>query len=234
MSEFAALSRSGEEVRHRWMDAGLLGAQRVLALLEEGEPPEGLESVSLRSLVLRDEPLWRIAGRAQQLLFWLRRHRFCGICGAELAAGDVERHLRCPSCGNIEYPIAATATITAVLRGDRVLLARNISRKHPFYSLVAGFVEPGETLEHCVVREVREEVGLDVADPHYLFSQPWPFPSTLMAGFAVRSETGDVRVDGVEIGEADWFTRATMPEVPPPGTIARRIIDAWREGRIPL
>ncbi len=227
-------TRPGPENRYRWMDAGRLGSARLLAMLVEGDSPPGLQAVSLRRLVLEDNAVWRVVARVQQVLFWLRRHRFCGVCGAELAPGDVERHLRCPVCGNVEYPMAASATITAILRGDQILLARNISRRHPFYSLVAGFLEPGETLEQCVVREVREEVGLHVSQPHYLFSQPWPFPSTLMAGFAVRSESGDVAVDGVEIGDAGWFTADELPEVPPPGTIARRIIDGWIVGELPL
>ena len=221
------------ENRHRWMDAGRLGTERLLAMLADGDSPPGLTPVSMRQLVLEDDSVWRVVARVQQVLFWLRRHRFCGVCGAELTQGDVERHLRCPACGNVEYPMAASATITAIVRGDQLLLARNISRRHPFYSLVAGFVEPGETLEQCAVREVKEEVGLVVTDPQYLFSQPWPFPSTLMAGFTVRSETGEVAVDGVEIGDARWFTADQLPEVPPAGTIARRIIDAWLSGDLP-
>jgi NAD+ diphosphatase len=175
---------------------------------------------------------WLAAGRAVQLVEWGRTHRFCGRCGSPTEPAPGERAMRCPSCGLSAFPRLAPAMITLVTKGDdgpdqQALLARGILWKVPMYSCLAGFVEPGESLEGAVVREVKEEVGLDVGDVRYQGSQPWPFPHSLMCGFRARYESGDIVCDPTEIADAQWYTRDAMPNIPPGISIARTLINAW-------
>lgn len=175
-----------------------------------------------------DEVTWVVAGRAVQLVEWVRTHRFCGRCGRPTGQAPGERARRCPSCGLLAFPRLAPAVIVLVERDDgRALLARNVRFPPDMYSCLAGFVEPGETLEQTVVREVREEVGVEVHDLRYMASQPWPFPHSLMLGFNARWKSGELAVDGKEIEEARWFARDELPGIPPRMSIARRLIDSW-------
>jgi NAD+ diphosphatase len=177
-----------------------------------------------------DEVTWVVAGRAVQLVEWARTHRFCGRCGERTEQARGERARRCPACGLLAFPRLAPAVIVLVERGDgRALLARNARFPSSMYSCLAGFVEPGETLEQAVVREVREEVGIEVHDLCYLGSQPWPFPHSLMIGFTARWKSGEVAVDGKEISDARWFAPDDLPDIPPTMSIARHIIDSWLE-----
>lgn len=174
------------------------------------------------------ESEWMVAGRAVQLLEWRRTHRFCGRCGVETEAVPGERAMRCPECRLLAFPRLAPAVITLITRDDgRALLARNANFPIPMFSCLAGFVEPGETLEQAVAREVQEEVGLSVGRIRYHSSQPWPFPHSLMIGFEAQWESGDIEVDGVEIAEADWYGTDDLPPIPPRLSIARRLIDDW-------
>ncbi|MBV9951620.1 MAG: NAD(+) diphosphatase [Acidimicrobiia bacterium] len=170
---------------------------------------------------------WAIAGRAVQLVEWARTHRFCGRCGAATQAMDGERARRCPECGLMAFPRLAPAMIVLVERGEEVLLARGRAFPTPMYSCLAGFVEPGETVEEAVVREVREEVGVQVGDVRYQRSQPWPFPHSLMLGFRATWLGGDIEIDPVEIVDAQWYRVDDLPQVPPGISIARKLIDAW-------
>lgn len=177
-----------------------------------------------------DEVTWVVAGRAVQLVEWARTHRFCGRCGEPTVDAPGERARRCPACGLTAYPRLAPAIIVLVERDDgRVLLARNARFRSGMYSCLAGFVEPGETLEQAVAREVREEVGVEVGDVRYLASQPWPFPHSLMVGFTARWTSGEVAVDGKEISDARWFGPDDLPEIPSKISIARQLIDGWIE-----
>jgi len=183
----------------------------------------------LRSLMgALDEELLKIAGIASQVLDWDRNHQFCGRCGGPTVSSTTERSRSCPTCELSFYPRISPAVIVGVHREGRILLAHN--RRHrgprPLYSVLAGFVEPGESLEDCVRREVGEEVAIELGEIRYFGSQPWPFPDSLMVGFTACYRAGEIRVDGVEIVEADWFTRENLPPIPPHGTIARRIIDS--------
>ena len=174
------------------------------------------------------EQEWVVAGRAVQLLEWQRTHRFCGRCGIETEPVPGERAKRCPQCGMLAFPRLAPAVITLITRDDgRALLARNASFPVPMFSCLAGFVEPGETLEQAVARETREEVGVEVGSITYRSSQPWPFPHSLMIGFRAEWISGDIDVDGVEIAEADWFGADDLPPIPPRLSIARHLIDDW-------
>jgi NAD+ diphosphatase len=173
------------------------------------------------------ERRWAIAGRAVQLVDWMRSHRFCGRCGVDTEAAPGERARRCPSCGLLAFPRLAPAVITLVQRDDEALLARGVTFGVPMYSCIAGFVEPGETLEEAVRREIAEEVGIEVRDVRYHASQPWPFPHSLMIGFRARWAAGDIRIDPGEIVDAGWFRRDDLPPIPPGISIARALIDAW-------
>ena len=173
------------------------------------------------------ERRWVIAGRAVQLVDWMRSHRFCGRCGAETEVAPGERARRCPSCGLLAFPRLAPAVITLVQRDDEALLARGVTFGVPMYSCIAGFVEPGETLEEAVRREIREEVRIEVRDVRYQASQPWPFPHSLMIGFRARWASGDIAIDPNEIVDAGWFRRDDLPPIPPGISIARALIDAW-------
>jgi NAD+ diphosphatase len=135
--------------------------------------------------------------------------------------------MKCPACALLAFPRVAPAMITLVTRGDEALLAQGVAFRGPMYSCLAGFVEPGESLEGAVVREVREEVGVEIGNVRYRGSQPWPFPHSLMVGFRADWVSGDIVCDPSEILDAKWFTRDAMPNIPPRISIARRLIDAW-------
>jgi NAD+ diphosphatase len=167
------------------------------------------------------------AGKATQLVEWASTSRYCGRCATATERVDGERCMRCPACGLMAYPRIAPAIIVLVRRGDEALLARGARFPAAFYSTLAGFAEVGETLEETLAREVAEEVGVQIKDARYFGSQPWPFPHSLMIGFTAEWAGGEIRVDGKEILEARWFRADALPPVPPPISIARRLIDAW-------
>jgi NAD+ diphosphatase len=195
-----------------------------------GDDPSYGAAIDLYSLYGRaSEVEWMIAGRAVQLVDWARTHRFCGRCATPTEMQSHERSMKCPACGLLAFPRLAPAMITLVTRGDEALLARGVQFRAPVYSCLAGFVEPGESLEDAVVREVREEVGVAVGNVRYWGSQPWPFPHSLMVGFTAEWESGEIELDPSEIVDAQWFRRDALPAVPPRVSIARKIIDAWLE-----
>jgi len=182
----------------------------------------------LRSTV--DDVTWALAGRAVQLVEWARTHRFCGRCGTATEALEKERARRCPSCGLLAFPRLAPAVIALVVREDgRALLGRNARFPGAMFSCLAGFVEPGESLETAVRREIKEEVGVDVGEVEYFASQPWPFPHSLMIGFRATYAGGEIECDGEEIAEAAWFSPDDLPNIPPALSIARWLIDDWLE-----
>jgi NAD+ diphosphatase len=188
--------------------------------------PAGTALMSLRQLFGHlDEGLFGMAGRALQIVEWDRTHRFCGRCGTPTHARTNERAKECPECGQLHFPRLSPAVIVLIERADRLLLARNHRFPSGMYSVIAGFVEPGETLEECVVREVREEVGIEIKDIRYFASQSWPFPHSLMIGFTALYAGGEIVVDETEIEEAGWFTVDALPQLPGKISIARRLID---------
>lgn len=196
------------------------------------EPPAGWSWVETRGLLqTATTDLSQAIYCARHLLHWRAQNRFCGRCGTATTEADDERAKRCPSCGATFFPSASPAVIVAVTRGDRLLLAHNKDWRSSMFSLLAGFLDPGETLEQAVAREVREEVGIEIGDIRYVTSQPWPFPNSLMAGFRAEHVSGEIVVDGKEIAEAAWFTRDAMPEVPRRGSVARELIEGWLRER---
>jgi NAD+ diphosphatase len=178
-----------------------------------------------------DTDLVRLSGLAGQFIVWSRNHRYCGKCGGLTADKKDERAKICTSCGQVYYPRLSPAIIVAVTKGDRLLLASSPRFRSKFYSVLAGFVEPGETLEECLKREVREEVGIEVKNIKYFGSQPWPFPDSLMIGFTAEYESGEIKPDKNEIVDVGWFKRDEIPGVPSSISIARRLIDWFMRGR---
>jgi len=197
------------------------------SLARTPELPNGLRLEGLRALYGRlGGPEFHLAGYALQLLNWLADNRFCGRCGGNMVLEKGDRALACSACRHTIYPRISPAIIVAVTSGDRLLLAR--SGRFPgrrMFSVIAGYVEPGETLEDCVRREIHEEVGLAVRRIRYFGSQDWPFSGSLMVGFTAEHASGSIRVDGNEILEADWFAPDRLPEIPGKISIARQLID---------
>ena len=193
----------------------------------EALAPGGHDWVGLRALFsVLDDALFALAGRALQLVEWDRTHQFCGRCGTPTAAKPDERVRVCPACGLQAYPRVAPAVMALVRRGRELLLGRSPHFPAGMYSALAGFVEPGESLEQCVAREVAEEVGLGVSDVHYFASQPWPFPHSLMIAFTCDWAAGEPRPRPGEIEAAGWFDVLHLPKLPSRISIARRLIDA--------
>lgn len=196
------------------------------ALADSKSAPEGMAFLDLRQVYGRiEEDLIPVAFRALHLLDWSQKTRFCGKCGMKMQDKDGAYAKECPGCGNLRFPRISPAVIVLVERGDQCLLASSPRFKDGFYSTLAGFAEPGETLEETVAREVREETGIEVQDIRYFGSQPWPFPDSLMIGFTAQYAGGEIRVDSAEILDAQWFSSDRLPKIPGKISIARRLID---------
>jgi len=206
---------------------GLGGVDCWAAEVSDAHAPPGHGWVGLRALfsVLEDAH-FALAGRALQLLQWDRNHQYCGRCGAPTLSREEERVRVCPQCKLAAYPRVAPAVMALVRRGRELLLGRSPHFPSGMYSALAGFVEPGETLEQCVAREVAEEVGVTVANLSYFASQPWPFPHSLMIAFVCDWADGEIRAQEGEIEAADWFDVLQLPKLPSKISIARRLIDA--------
>lgn len=199
---------------------------RLFGFDEDLDPPAGYRLEGLRSAyhgLAPDE--FRAAGTARQKVLWYRSHAFCSRCGAPTRLNETHEAMACPSCGQLHFAHVAPAVIVLVQRDTEALLARSPHFTPGVYSTLAGFVEPGETLEECVHREVEEEVGVRVEDLRYFGSQPHPFPNSLMVGFVARWRSGDIRVDPAEIEDARWFTADALPPLPHPMSIARALIE---------
>jgi NAD+ diphosphatase len=180
-----------------------------------------------------------LAAYAAALLGWHRRHRFCANCGAPTEVREAGHVRHCPACGTDHHPRTDPVVIMLVLRGDEVLLGRQASWPAGRYSALAGFVEPGESLEEAVAREVLEESGVTVGPPRYVSSQPWPFPASLMVGFTTPWASGEPVLGDEELEDVRWFARAEVEEavagrgpleLPPRLAIARRLLDGWLAG----
>ncbi len=195
--------------------------------------PPGMALHGLRRVYgLLGEDMFVLTGRALQIAAWDRTHQYCGQCGSSTITKSDERAKVCPKCGLINFPRISPAVIVAIVKDDRILLARGTRFPTEMYSVIAGFVEAGETFEACVRREVKEEVGIDVKNITYFGSQPWPFPNSLMVGFTAEYAGGDITVDKTEIAAADWYRLDEFPPIPDKISIARRLID-WFASRYP-
>ena len=218
----------------RWTARGAIAAQG------EGppDPVTGTRPLGLRAAAaVLPHADAGLAAHAAALVNWHRRHRHCSVCGAPTAVGDGGIVRRCASCGTDHHPRTDPVVIMLVTDGDRVLLGRQPTWPEGRYSALAGFVEPGESLEEAVAREVREEAGVEVGPPEYVASQPWPFPSSLMLGFTVPWVSGEPRRIDEELQDVRWFDRADVAAaaeeregvlgLPPRFAIARRLLDTW-------
>lgn len=191
----------------------------------ETEAPERMEFKDLRSLYdALDEDIFLLAGKAVQIVNWDRDHQFCGRCGTPTETSQYEIAKVCPKCGFRSFVRLSPAVITAIIKEGKLLLAKHRYRGG-MYSPIAGFVEPGETLEEAVERETMEEVGLKVKNIEYFGSQPWPFPHSLMVAFTCEYESGAIKVDGKEIINAEWFSPDEIPLIPPRISIASELIE---------
>ncbi|GHV88880.1 hypothetical protein AGMMS50267_12400 [Spirochaetia bacterium] len=175
---------------------------------------------------------WRLL-RVYHIRRWQTESRFCGHCGGANRDAPHELARQCPLCGRLEYPRISPAIIVLITNDrEQALLAHNRKFTGRVYSLIAGFTEAGESLEATVVREVREEVGLELQDIRYVTSQPWPFPNSLMLGFTARYAGGRITPDGEEIEDAQWFNRDALPELPGRASVSRYLINRWLEGKL--
>ena len=211
---------------------GQLGRRHCYSaeLAEGAVPPPEMALEGLRQVYGRiEEDLFLVAARAIQIVDWDRAHQFCGRCGEPMKSREAERAKECSRCGLLHFPRLAPAIIVLIERGREVLLARSRHFPPGLYSVLAGFVEPGETLEEAVMREVREEVGLVIKDIRYFGSQPWPFPHSLMTGFTAAYESGEITLEDPEVEDAGWFTPGNLPTLPGKISIARRLIDWFLE-----
>lgn len=223
---------------YRWLDLetrykhymGRYNGASAYAMEAAGQPPEGFACTDLRAWLGRATPsLFYLAGRAKQMVEWHRDHAHCGRCGSEMVEHEVDRAMHCPECDLISYPRLSPSIIVLIRNGDKMLLARNAQWPTGMFSTLAGFVEAGESIEQTVHREIEEEVGLRVGNLRYMGSQSWPFPNSLMLGFHVDYEGGDIVCQDGEIAEADWFHFDELPNVPPRTAISRWLIDAFIE-----
>jgi NAD+ diphosphatase len=208
---------------------GLLDGRHCYAceVDETAGTPDGALWSGLRALFGQiDDSHFALAGRAFQLMDWDRTHQYCGRCATATEVKERERARVCPSCGQLHYPRIAPAIMALVRRGHDFLLARSPHFAPGMYSALAGFVEPGETLEQCLAREVREEVGIEVKNVRYFASQPWPFPHSLMIAFNADWASGEIQIDPAEIEDAKWFNVNNLPAVLPGKiSISRRLLD---------
>ena len=164
---------------------------------------------------------------AYQMMNLTVKNKFCGACGAPMRDHPADRARFCPECGNTVYPVLAAAVIVAVEKEGMLLLGRNVNFPPERYSVLAGFVEPSETLEDAVRREVYEESRVIIKNVRYFGNQPWPFPNSMMFGFNADWESGEPTPDGREITDVRWFEPASLPDLPPSISISRRLIDNW-------
>ena len=199
---------------------------------KDEELPSGLSALSLRSLYgVVSEAEYGLAGYASQILRWRATSRFCPVDGTRTEPVENAWARVCPDCGYTFYPPVSPATLILVHDGgDRILLARKPGWGKR-YSILAGFVEPGETLEECCYREALEEANVITTAFEYAGSQPWPFPHQLMVGFNCRWQSGEIKIDETELEHADWFHVGALPELPPPLSLSRQIIDRWVASR---
>ena len=199
----------------------------VAGVVESGwRPPSGVATLGLRAVLgVLGEPDLSLALTAAHLARWRRTSRFCGVCGSPTAPTLRHRAMACSACDHLLFPKVSPAVIVQVVEGPRILLGR--SKRHPpgSYSVLAGFVDPGESLEDAVRREVREESGVLVTNVRYFGSQPWPFPDSLMVGFTAESAGGVLQPDEDELEDVAWFRAEALPPVPPAYSIARTLID---------
>ena len=217
-----------DEIQKHYM--GMLGGKECFAV--QVSVPGAAVFANLRMNIQNIDPtLFNLAGRALQVCDWYRTHQFCGRCGKSTTESERDRSTVCGGCKLNFYPRLSPSIIVLVYKGDEVLLGRNHMFPEGLFSTLAGFVEPGESIEETVIREVKEEVGVNVGNLSYRGSQPWPFPNSLMLGFHAEYQSGDIVLQEDEIAEADWFNLTDLPLIPGKFYISRWLIDEYLSQR---
>jgi len=203
---------------------GRLNTQDIYVQSAQVGPEEGIRS--LRDIQMEGIPhLVDIFTRASEMLTWRNHHRYCGKCGGSCSSLGQEPAMKCTRCGHLAYPVLSPVVMIRIRKGDRILLARNSRYGCGNYSLIAGFVEAGESLEQAIAREIKEEVGIEVKNIRYFSSQSWPMPHSLLAGYTADYASGDLQPDGEEILEAHWLDPRNTTAIPRKGSLARELID---------
>ena len=194
-----------------------------------------MKYASVRELfgLLPDDEL-AVAAYAVRIIEFVRTTRYCGRCGAKTRQLRTERAQFCTDCNLITYPRLSPAIVVLIQNGDRILLARSPHFPVGMHSIIAGFVEPGESLEQTVYREVQEEVGITIKNLRYVASEPWPFPNSLMCGYVAEYDKGEIAIDNNEIVSAGWFDRDHLPALPSSMSLSRALIDAWVRGDLKI
>lgn len=228
------LSTLGLQPIREWYLGTLNGHHCYCAEVSENiSLPEGMVSYGLRYLYGRIEKSHhKIAMKASHIIGWDSTDRYCSRCRKELNRAKGMRAKECPGCGFLSFPRISPAIIVLIERDNRVLLARVKRFTVEFYSVLAGFVEPGESLEEAAKREIEEEVGIRIKNIRYFGSQPWPFPDSLMIGFTAEYESGEITPDEAEISDAGWFEPDNLPTIPGEISIARQLIDWFVEAKL--
>ncbi len=192
----------------------------------DSDNPDGYEFSTLWSFLNQvDQPVFYLIGRAKQIVDWHRDHHHCGKCGETTTSSHHDRSRQCPGCRLMFYPRLSPSIIVCVNKGDEILLAKNAKARGNFYSTLAGFVEPGESIEETVHREVFEEVGISVKNLRYFGSQSWPFPNSLMLGFHAEYAGGEFVLQEEEIADAGWYHYENLPTRPAMVSISGWLID---------
>ncbi len=203
----------------------------------DSDEPQGYEFNTLWSFLNRVEPAaFYLLGRAQQIVDWYHNHQFCGQCGQPTTLSALDRSRQCEPCRQMYYPRLSPSIIVRVTRGEELLLARNANARGNFYSTLAGFIEPGESIEEAVHREVFEEVGIHIKNLKYFNSQSWPFPNSLMLGFHAEYAGGDFVLQESEIADAQWFHYTNLPSKPAmisiSGWLINDYVERLRQGKV--
>jgi NAD+ diphosphatase len=221
----------GINLSHRIYLGSFRGLPCYAAVTEhQDEDPTGIAFQDLRFLYHNlEDGFFEVALTAIHLVEWVRTYQFCTTCRGELRLRTDMRAKECEKCGRLEFPRLSPAIIVLIEKEDTLLLARSSRFTGEFFSVLAGFVEPGESLEDAVRREVMEEVGISVKAITYFGSQPWPFPDSLMIGYTAQYESGEIRIDGDELVEAGWYRAENLPRIPGKLSIARQLIDWFVE-----
>ena len=222
--EIPALDEHGHEIN-------------AVSVFAEDAVPENWKAVPVRQLIANGNLISAVnlnnILRACHIAQWRRNSRFCGACGAKNEDVQAQAQKVCPKCGRMEFPRICPAVIVIITDDEnRILLAHNTRFRKGVYSHISGFNEAGETLEETAVREVREEVNIKIKDIKYVQSQPWPFPGSLMVGFKARYSSGMLKCDGVEIEDARWFSKDSLPELGGQGALSRILINNWLAGTL--
>jgi NAD+ diphosphatase len=239
-----------DEAAHFALDLSAHEAPPLDRLRSPAAAASGIAEPALRFTDLRqvgavlDRQEGALLAFGRAMLFWHSRHRFCGVCGSPTRAEEAGHMRRCtdPTCAAMHFPRTDPAVIMLVVDGERALLGRAKQFPPGMYSTLAGFVEPGESLEQAVAREVREETAIEIGAVHYHSSQPWPFPANIMLGFHAAATSRDIAVDYGELQDARWFDKDWIAanadgkdfHLPRRDSIARRLVEDWLTGRIDL